>query len=478
MASGEGSKQSQDGRSADQPPLTASDGPAGNRAKDSGRVARRAKRGQSPWGGRVLPLSVALIALGSAGAIVWYGYGGGMDGGAEGEVPIISASETPERVQPDEPGGLQIPFQDNAVLNNGEAAGDKVERILPPPEEPMEIARAPRGEVLGEELSEQAETQRDGAPLVALPEAEEKAETESGDPIGDLVAQMTDGATDATDRQVATEEPAAEAPADADDRQAAQPAPAEMPSQDSASTASDDRVVPATVTREIGATRGEDGGAVESLLAKPASQSPAETDEQSATTAVERSAVSGEGKQRRVREFPIVLPPRMPTVDLNGQGASDDTTGQASADPEAPAPQVAATTPAVDTESVDQSAKQANGTKREALPTASKNAVGEQKAAKPIQVAQPRMQELPDNSYVIQVASLRSEDEAKGFWSRAQAKHPDLLETMPLYVERADLGDRGIYFRVQTGPFPSKTTAQDLCGQLKSAGQDCIVKRR
>ena len=478
MASGEGSKQSQDGRSADQPPLTASDGPAGNRAKDSGRVARRAKRGQSPWGGRVLPLSVALIALGSAGAIVWYGYGGGMDGGAEGEVPIISASETPERVQPDEPGGLQIPFQDNAVLNNGEAADDKVERILPPPEEPMDIARVPRGEVLGEELSEQVETQQDASPLVALPRAEEQPETESSDPIGDLVAQMTDGEASAADRQAAAEQPATEAPEDADDRLAAQPTPSEAPSQDSASTASDDRVVPATVTREIGATRGEDGGAVESLLAKPASQSPAETDEQSATTAVERSAVSGEGKQRRVREFPIVLPPRMPTVDLNGQGASDDTTGQASADPEAPAPQVAATTPAVDTESVDQSAKQANGTKREALPTASKNAVGEQKAAKPIQVAQPRMQELPDNSYVIQVASLRSEDEAKGFWSRAQAKHPDLLETMPLYVERADLGDRGIYFRVQTGPFPSKTTAQDLCGQLKSAGQDCIVKRR
>ena len=242
--------------------------------------------------------------------------------------------------------------------------------------------------------------------------------------------------------------------------------------------ASNDRVVPATVTREIGATRGEGSDAVESLLAKPASQAPSGTEAPAATAAVDRSSVNGEGRQRKVREFPIVLPPRMPTVDLNGEGTSSGTTALSSANPEAPAPQVAATPPAAETKAVDQPAKQANGTERETLPTALKNAAGEQKAAKPIQVAQPRMQELPDDSYVIQVASLRSEKEAEGFWSKAQAKHPDLLETMPLYVERADLGDRGIYFRVQTGPFPSKATAQDLCGQLKSAGQDCIVKRR
>ena len=478
MASGEGSKRSQDGRSNDQPPLSASDGPAGGAAGDSARVARRAKRKQSLWSGRVLPLSVALIALGSAGAIVWYGYGGGMGSGAEGEVPIITASETPERVQPDEPGGLQIPFQDNAVLNKGEAVEDKVERILPPPEEPMQIARAPRGEVVNEELSEQVETQRDSAPVVALPKAEEPTETDTGDPIGDLVARVTDGESGAADRQAATELPLASQPAEAEDVRAALEQSAEAPKQDSAPTASNDRVVPATVTREIGATRGESSEGVESLLAKPASQAPSDTEEQTATAAVERSAVNDEGKQRKVREFPIVLPPRMPTVDLNGEGTSGGTAALPSANPEAPALQVAATPPAVETKAVEQPAKQANGTERETLPTKPKNAVAEQKAAKPIQVAQPRMQELPEDSYVIQVASLRSEKEAEGFWSKAQAKHPDLLETMPLYVERADLGDRGIYFRVQTGPFPSKATAQDLCGQLKSAGQDCIVKRR
>lgn len=470
MASGEGSKHSKDSKSDDQPPLTASGGPAG----DSARVARRAKRGQSPWGGRVLPLSVALIALGSAGAIVWYGYGGGMGGGAEGEVPIISASEAPERVQPDEPGGLQIPFQDNAVLNNGETADDKVERILPPPEEPMDIARAPRREVESEELSAGVET-----PLVALPKDEEPTEAESGDPIGELVAQMNDGAGDAANRQVPTERSSIEALADADEGEAKQQLAAQSPSREAAS---DDRVVPATVTREIGATRGEGGEAVESLMAKPASQASSGSNAQATTTAVERSEVNGQGTQRKVREFPIVLPPQMPTVDLDGERTAEEMaaakTAQAAGTSDAPTPQVAATTPAVETKAVDEPAKQANGTERETLPTAAKKTAGEQKAAKPIQVAQPRMQELPDDSYVIQVASLRSEEEAKGFWSQAQAKHPDLLETMPLYVERADLGDRGIYFRVQTGPFPSKATAQDLCGQLKSAGQDCIVKRR
>ncbi len=478
MASGEGSKQSKDGRSDDQPPLTATGGPAG----DSARVTRRAKRGQSPWGGRVLPLSVALIALGSAGAIVWYGYGGGMGGGAEGEVPIISASETPERIQPDEPGGLQIPFQDNAVLNNGESADDKVERILPPPEEPMDIARTPREGGVSEELSGQVEGARDSSPLVALPKAEEPAEAEAGDPIGDLVAQMDDSAGDAADRQVPTERSSIEALTEADEDEATQQSAAQSLSSESARTGGDDRVVPATVTREIGATRGEGDEAVESLMAKPASQASSGSQEPPAATAVERSEVNGQTKQRKVREFPIVLPPQMPTVDLDAERTAEEMaaakTAEAASKSDAAKPQVAATTPAVETKAVDQPAKQANGTERETLPTAAKDTAGEQKAAKPIQIAQPRMQELPDDSYVIQVASLRSEAEAEGFWSQAQAKHPDLLETMPLYVERADLGDRGIYFRVQTGPFPSKATAQDLCGQLKSAGQDCIVKRR
>lgn len=486
MASGEGNKRPRDGKPGDGASGASSDG-----LKSGGeRVAKRSGRGTAPARkSRVLPLSVALIALASAGGIVWYGKIGGFgSGGNDGQVPIISASETPERVAPDEPGGLQIPFQDNAVLNNGESAEDKVERILPPPEEPIALERERKpepDEAMAEAPPSEESDSDSSSPLAALTEEAQRTAdnvqaatedaAEQGDPIGDLVAQVTDGASGDA------ETPAATAPQVPEPPQATAAPTESVTTTDSASAAGSGadaeaetaQVIPAQVQREVGGNRnsGETiGEKVESLIAKPK-----QSDTQQAKASDTTQAAKRQANGKKSREFPIVLPPQLPTVDLQGeegqQAAAPQTANESKpAEPKSAGTQQAAATPAVVTKQVEQPTKKANGQKVESLPT-------EQKPAQAIQVAQPRMQELPKNSYIIQVAALRSEAEAEGFWSKAQAKHPDLLETMPLYVERADLGDRGIYFRVQTGPFPSKATAQDLCGQLKSAGQDCIVKR-
>ena len=79
--------------------------------------------------------------------------------------------------------------------------------------------------------------------------------------------------------------------------------------------------------------------------------------------------------------------------------------------------------------------------------------------------------------YVIQLASVTSADAAQGEWGRLQRAHPDLLGDMTLSVQQATVNGT-LYHRVQTGPFPSRATAQDLCAQLKSLKQACIVQRR
>jgi hypothetical protein len=56
-----------------------------------------------------------------------------------------------------------------------------------------------------------------------------------------------------------------------------------------------------------------------------------------------------------------------------------------------------------------------------------------------------------------------------------QKAHPDLLDDMRLTVQRADLGDKGVYFRIQAGPLPDRTTAEDVCAELKAAKQPCLV---
>ena len=85
---------------------------------------------------------------------------------------------------------------------------------------------------------------------------------------------------------------------------------------------------------------------------------------------------------------------------------------------------------------------------------------------------------LANEVYVVQLASVKSEERATGEWQRLKDRHGELLGDLQLMLQRADLGERGIFFRMQTGPFPNRATAQDMCLQLKAAELDCIVKQR
>ena len=79
--------------------------------------------------------------------------------------------------------------------------------------------------------------------------------------------------------------------------------------------------------------------------------------------------------------------------------------------------------------------------------------------------------------YFVQLASVRSDQSARKEWARLQKVHPALLDDLALDVQRADLGDRGIFYRIRTGPFPNRATAQDMCAQIKATELDCLVVR-
>jgi len=80
------------------------------------------------------------------------------------------------------------------------------------------------------------------------------------------------------------------------------------------------------------------------------------------------------------------------------------------------------------------------------------------------------------DNFRIQLAALKSEAEANKTWNRILAKHNDVLGPLTVHIVRADLGSQGIYYRVQAGPFADKASAKAACDQLKSAGQQCLVK--
>ncbi|GAB2178626.1 SPOR domain-containing protein [Dongia sp. agr-C8] len=54
----------------------------------------------------------------------------------EGPVPVITADSSPEKVKPEDEGGMQVPNQNVEILN-GQATTDEQPAITPPPEQPV-----------------------------------------------------------------------------------------------------------------------------------------------------------------------------------------------------------------------------------------------------------------------------------------------------------------------------------------------------
>jgi cell division protein FtsN len=78
--------------------------------------------------------------------------------------------------------------------------------------------------------------------------------------------------------------------------------------------------------------------------------------------------------------------------------------------------------------------------------------------------------------YLVQVSSQRSEADAQAALRSLQAKFPNVLRGQPSTVRRAELGERGVFFRAMVGPYGSRDQAAQLCSSLKAAGGDCIVQ--
>ena len=129
---------------------------------------------------RVAPAGIAIVTLGSFSGAVWFAYDRGVQQGLRLTPPLIRAEPGPVKVEPLDPGGLDVPNQDRLVF---EALEDpdvpqRVEQLLPPPEEPDAPALAalrnapgfpPRGD-------EEAGAAAGGAPAVE-PAASPPADT-------------------------------------------------------------------------------------------------------------------------------------------------------------------------------------------------------------------------------------------------------------------------------------------------------------
>jgi SPOR domain len=74
----------------------------------------------------------------------------------------------------------------------------------------------------------------------------------------------------------------------------------------------------------------------------------------------------------------------------------------------------------------------------------------------------------------IQLASVRSEEAARQEWDRIRRANPDLLGSVSATSVRADLGEKGVYYRLQTAPIAD---AARVCGELKRRNIGCMIAR-
>jgi hypothetical protein len=85
---------------------------------------------------------------------------------------------------------------------------------------------------------------------------------------------------------------------------------------------------------------------------------------------------------------------------------------------------------------------------------------------------------LPRGGYIIQFGAVRDRDSAIKEFERLQSTHPNLIGSLDQRIQRADLGDKGIFYRIQGG-FLTKKVAQDLCNQLQERHSvSCLVKQK
>jgi hypothetical protein len=75
----------------------------------------------------------------------------------------------------------------------------------------------------------------------------------------------------------------------------------------------------------------------------------------------------------------------------------------------------------------------------------------------------------------IQLAAVRKDSETAPEWARLQHVLGDTVSGLSLTVESVDLGTKGIYHRIQAGPFPDKASAVAKCEAIQALKQACIV---
>lgn len=85
--------------------------------------------------------------------------------------------------------------------------------------------------------------------------------------------------------------------------------------------------------------------------------------------------------------------------------------------------------------------------------------------------SQQKVQKI-QSSYKMQLVSVRTREIAEKEWERLKKLHHKLLGSLSFSVQKIDVKNRGVFYRLLAGKFPSSSSAKAVCKKLQ---QPCIV---
>lgn len=377
---------------------------------------------------------LGLVVLAAAAGYVYTQVGG--SSANEGPLPIIRADSQPVKVAPDDPGGAEIPNQDRLVYNRVSGETAEPETKLVSREE--EILGPPNGTA-----KEEARFSADGAAEEMATGTTSAASDSSAAEPGSLapLAATSPPANGIAPvpRRVKTVVVRPDGSIVSIEPQEPTPAPSAAPTQ----TAAADIPVPP------------------SRPAPAAAPAPTREPVRLASTSSDASPPPVPPVQP-TRAAPSAPPPSNAPLALNPQAA------QQQAEQPAGSQRVARAAP-------DRSVQPQSRTWFTAVPSSPPAA-----AAAPAPTTSPAPSAGTDTrQYVVQLAARRNEEQANEAYNTLKAQYAGLLGRYQPLIQRADLGERGVYYRVRVGPMASAEAAKDVCEQLKTAGlPDCLVRPR
>jgi len=92
-------------------------------------------------------------------------------------------------------------------------------------------------------------------------------------------------------------------------------------------------------------------------------------------------------------------------------------------------------------------------------------------------VGSDKKEDIPSGRWQVQLISSPNSAAVDKAWKDLKRKYP-ALESLPHETETADLGSKGLFYRLMVGAFMDRGDADKLCNTIKNSGGTCLVKKK